>query len=114
VIPPEGCAAILWRDASRKIEAAEALKITAPDLIARGVVDGIVPEPLGGAHQDPDEAARSVDAAVSAALAEVAALPVAARLQARYDRFRRLGALGDGIADTPAAHGRGEHKRTEH
>ena len=53
VIPPEGCAAILWRDAGRKVEAAEALKITAPDLLARGIVDEIVPEPLGGAHQDP-------------------------------------------------------------
>ena len=64
VIPPEGCAAILWRDASRKIEAAEALKITAPDLIARGIVDGVVPEPLGGAHQDADAAAAAVDLAV--------------------------------------------------
>ena len=103
VIPPEGCAAILWRDASRKVEAAEALKITAPDLVARSVVDGIVPEPLGGAHQDPDAAAAAVDAAVSAALAEVAALDPATRLQARYDRFRRLGALGDAITDTAAA-----------
>jgi acetyl-CoA carboxylase carboxyl transferase subunit alpha len=115
VIPPEGCAAILWRDASRKVEAAEALKITAPDLIARGVVDGVVPEPLGGAHQDPDEAARTVDLAVAAALAEVAALPVEARLQARYVRFRRLGALGDAITDTGPGHGRaGDHKRAEH
>jgi acetyl-CoA carboxylase carboxyl transferase subunit alpha len=104
VIPPEGCAAILWRDASRKVEAADALKITAPDLIARGVIDGVVPEPLGGAHQDPDGAAAAVDAAVSAALAEVSALDTATRLQARYDRFRRLGALGDAIVDTtPAA-----------
>jgi acetyl-CoA carboxylase carboxyl transferase subunit alpha len=103
VIPPEGCAAILWRDASRKVEAAEALKITAPDLVARSVVDGIVPEPLGGAHQDPDAAAAAVDAAVSAALAEVAALDPETRLQARYDRFRRLGALGDAITDTAAA-----------
>jgi acetyl-CoA carboxylase carboxyl transferase subunit alpha len=102
VIPPEGCAAILWRDASRKVEAAEALKITAPDLIARSIVDGIVPEPLGGAHQDPDAAAAAVDAAVSAALAEVAALDTATRLQTRYDRFRRLGALGDAIIDTAA------------
>jgi acetyl-CoA carboxylase carboxyl transferase subunit alpha len=102
VIPPEGCAAILWRDASRKIEAAEALKITAPDLIARGIVDGIVPEPLGGAHQDADAAAAAVDLAVSAALAEVAALDTATRLQTRYDRFRRLGALGDAITDTAA------------
>ena len=102
VIPPEGCAAILWRDASRKIEAAEALKITAPDLIARGIVDGIVAEPLGGAHQDADAAAAAVDLAVAAALADVAALDTATRLQARYDRFRRLGALGDAIIDTAA------------
>ena len=102
VIPPEGCAAILWRDPSRKVEAAEALKITAPDLIARGIVDGVVPEPLGGAHQDADVAAAAVDLAVSAALAEVAALDTATRLQTRYDRFRRLGALGDAIIDTAA------------
>jgi acetyl-CoA carboxylase carboxyl transferase subunit alpha len=102
VIPPEGCAAILWRDANRKIEAAEALKITAPDLIARAIVDGVVPEPLGGAHQDADAAAAAVDLAVAAALAEVAALDTATRLQARYDRFRRLGALGDAIIDTAA------------
>ena len=102
VIPPEGCAAILWRDASRKVEAAEALKITAPDLIARHIVDGVVAEPLGGAHQDPDAAAAAVDAAVSAALAEVAALDTATRLQTRYERFRRLGALGDAIVDTAA------------
>ena len=106
VIPPEGCAAILWRDANRKIEAAEALKITAPDLIARGIVDGVVEEPLGGAHQDPDAAAASVDLAVSAALAEVAAFDAPTRLQMRYDRFRRLGALGDAIIDTAAPAGR--------
>ena len=102
VIPPEGCAAILWRDPSRKIEAAEALKITAPDLIARGIVDGVVPEPLGGAHQDADVAAAALDLAVIDALAEVAALDTATRLQTRYDRFRRLGGLGDAIIDTAA------------
>jgi acetyl-CoA carboxylase carboxyl transferase subunit alpha len=102
VIPPEGCAAILWRDAGRKVEAAEALKITAPDLIARRIVDGVVAEPLGGAHQDPDAAAAAVDVAVAAALAEVAALDTGTRLQARYDRFRQLGGLGDAIIDTAA------------
>jgi acetyl-CoA carboxylase carboxyl transferase subunit alpha len=102
VIPPEGCAAILWRDASRKVEAADALKITAPDLIARHIVDGVVAEPLGGAHQDADAAAAAVDTAVSAALAQVAALDTATRLQTRYERFRRLGALGDAIIDTAA------------
>src|SRR4029078_4238228 len=102
VIPPEGCAAILWRGAARKSEAAEALKITAPDLIARRIVDAIIDEPLGGAHQDRETAAASVDRAVSAALAEVAALDGATRLQLRYERFRRLGALGDAIVDTAA------------
>jgi acetyl-CoA carboxylase carboxyl transferase subunit alpha len=105
VIPPEGCAAILWRDAARKIEAAEALKITAPDLIARRIVDAIIDEPLGGAHQDPDTAAASVDRAVGAALAEVAAFDGPTRLQLRYERFRRLGALGDAIVDTAAPSG---------
>src|SRR6187549_2871907 len=58
VIPPEGCAAILWRDSQRKVEAAEALKITAPDLLARGIIDEIVSEPVGGAHANPEEAAQ--------------------------------------------------------
>src|SRR5262245_64949703 len=57
VIPPEGCAAILWRDSARKVEAAEALKLTAPDLMRLGVVDEIVPEPRGGAHTNLDAAA---------------------------------------------------------
>src|SRR5438128_10573523 len=53
VIPPEGCAAILWRDSARKVEAAEALKLTAPDLLHAGIIDRIVSEPIGGAHADP-------------------------------------------------------------
>ena len=64
VIPPEGCAAILWRDANRKVEAAEALKITAPDLLALGLIDEIVPEPAGGAHNDYDAATALVDQAL--------------------------------------------------
>src|SRR5688500_18266784 len=65
VIPPEGCAAILWRDAQRKVEAAEALKITAPDLLALGIIDEIVKEPAGGAHLDYEEAAALVDEALA-------------------------------------------------
>ena len=57
VIPPEGCAAILWRDPAKKVEAAEALKITAPDLLKAGIIDEIIPEPIGGAHTDPAAAA---------------------------------------------------------
>jgi len=91
VIPPEGCAAILWRDANRKVEAAEALKITAPDLLALGLIDAIVPEPTGGAHNNPDTATALVDQALTSALGDVASLPVEARLKARYEKFRRMG-----------------------
>jgi acetyl-CoA carboxylase carboxyl transferase subunit alpha len=100
VIPPEGCAAILWRDANRKVEAAAALKITAADLLALGLVDAIIPEPPGGAHNDHDGATALVDQALSAALSEVAALGVEARLEARYEKFRRMGEEGVGFEDT--------------
>jgi acetyl-CoA carboxylase carboxyl transferase subunit alpha len=94
VIPPEGCAAILWRDANRKIEAAEALKLTAPDLLALGVVDEIVPEPTGGAHTNHDLAAALLDEPLSRALATVTAMDAAARLEARYQKFRAMGNIG--------------------
>src|SRR4051795_4664451 len=61
VIPPEGCAAILWRDAAKKVEAAEALKLTAPDLLHAHIIDEIIPEPVGGAHTNPAAAARMLD-----------------------------------------------------
>lgn len=99
VIPPEGCAAILWRDAQKKAEAAEALKITAPDLLARGLVDEVVPEPVGGAHSDPAAAARLVDAALHQTLVEVAALDSATRLARRYEKFRSMGRLGSEFLD---------------
>ena len=99
VIPPEGCAAILWRDAGRKVEAAEALKITAHDLLERAIIDGIVPEPLGGAHQDPDEAARLLDGPLTAALAEVSTWSDDERMQRRYDKFRHMGRLGIEFVD---------------
>src|SRR5512141_2161187 len=86
VIPPEGCAAILWRDPAKKVEAADALKLTAPDLLKAGIVDEIVPEPIGGAHTDPEAAARLVDTVLSRALAEVRALDSEARLTKRYDK----------------------------
>jgi acetyl-CoA carboxylase carboxyl transferase subunit alpha len=105
VIPPEGCAAILWRDANRKVEAAEALKITAPDMLALGLIDAIVPEPTGGAHNNPDAATALVDQALSAALGEVAALPVEARLTARYDKFRKMGEERSSFLDANAPTG---------
>jgi acetyl-CoA carboxylase carboxyl transferase subunit alpha len=103
VIPPEGCAAILWRDANRKVEAAEALKITAPDLLALGLVDGIIPEPPGGAHNDYDAATALVDQALAGSLAELMPLGTDALLAARYDKFRRMGHEGVGFRDTAPA-----------
>jgi acetyl-CoA carboxylase carboxyl transferase subunit alpha len=94
VIPPEGCAAILWRDPSKKVEAATALKITAPDLLGLGIIDEIVNEPVGGAHTDPVLATSLVDVALSRALAEVSALDVETRLNQRYDKFRKMGSVG--------------------
>jgi acetyl-CoA carboxylase carboxyl transferase subunit alpha len=99
VIPPEGCSAILWRDANRKVDAAQALKLTAPDLLAAGIVDAIVPEPLGGAHQDPADAAALLGAAIEASLAEVSALTPAARLDSRYGKFRSMGRPGIDFVD---------------
>jgi acetyl-CoA carboxylase carboxyl transferase subunit alpha len=94
VIPPEGCAAILWRDSNRKVEAADALKLTAPDLLRFGVVDEIVPEPVGGAHTNHDQAASIFDVPLARALASVTAMDSAARLEARYKKFRAMGNIG--------------------
>jgi len=94
VIPPEGCAAILWRDAAKKVEAAAALKLTAPDLLKAGIIDEIVPEPIGGAHTDPAAAATMVDHALSRALADITALDGETRLARRYEKFRNMGRAG--------------------
>jgi acetyl-CoA carboxylase carboxyl transferase subunit alpha len=94
VIPPEGCAAILWRDAGRKVEAAQALKLTAPDLLRFGLIDEIVPEPTGGAHTNHELAAAMIDAALDRALKEVSALDSQTRLDARYRKWRAMGNVG--------------------
>jgi acetyl-CoA carboxylase carboxyl transferase subunit alpha len=94
VIPPEGCAAILWRDANRKVEAAEALKLTAPDLLRVRIIDEIVPEPVGGAHTNHDLAAELLDPPLERALSETASLETATRLERRYQKFRRMGDVG--------------------
>src|SRR3954451_6735933 len=99
VIPPEGCAAILWRDPTKKVEAAQALKLTAPDLLQAGIIDEIVPEPPGGAHTDPVMAAVNVDQALTRSLAELRALSSAERLEARYSKFRNMGRLGSDFTD---------------
>jgi acetyl-CoA carboxylase carboxyl transferase subunit alpha len=100
VIPPEGCAAILWRDANRKVEAAEALKITAPDMLSLGLIDAIIPEPAGGAHNDYDRATALVDQALSSALTALEPLSATMRLDARYQKFRRMGQEGQAFIDT--------------
>src|SRR3954451_19601279 len=84
VIPPEGCAAILWRDAAKKVEAAAALKLTAPDLLRAGLIDQIVTEPTGGAHTNPTAAARLVDEVLTRVLGEVCGYSSDHRLELRY------------------------------
>jgi acetyl-CoA carboxylase carboxyl transferase subunit alpha len=106
VIPPEGCAAILWRDSKRKVEAAEALKLTAPDLLALGLVDEIVREPVGGAHLDYDQAAALVGDALDRHLRDIERLPAAARLEARYRKFREMGRAGQSFVDDGDGPGR--------
>lgn len=91
VISPEGCAAILWKDQERKADAAEAMRLTAPDLLALRVVDGIVPEPLGGAHTDVAETCRRVGETVHQALSELERKPVDQLLAERHQKFRQLG-----------------------
>lgn len=96
VISPEACAAILWRDAGEAALAAEALKMTARDLLELDVVDRVVSEPVGGAHRDPAGTVRAVKEVLISELQELSALTGEQLLQQRYDRFRRLGATQEG------------------
>jgi acetyl-CoA carboxylase carboxyl transferase subunit alpha len=91
VISPEGCAAILWEDARRAREAAEVLRVTAPDLLKLGVVDGVVAEPPGGAHRHWAATAHEIKGAVTAALAELGRVALDDLVQQRYAKFRRMG-----------------------
>jgi len=99
VIPPEGCAAILWRDSAKKVEAADALKLTAPDLLAAGIIDEIIPEPTGGAQTDHDAAARLLDEALARVLTQISAMSSDQRLERRYDKFRMMGKLDADFVD---------------
>ena len=91
VISPEGCAAILWKDRTAASTAAEALKITAAHLLELGLVDDVVPEPLGGAHTDREAAARTLQEYLLKHLEQIQALPAADRLKQRYAKFRAFG-----------------------
>src|SRR5579863_8641497 len=90
VISPEGCAAIMWRDASKKELAAEAMRITAADLNELGCIDDIVPEPEGGAHRDHEAAAALLDASLQKHYAELKKLPPAELVASRYKKFRTI------------------------
>lgn len=94
VISPEGCAAILWKDASQAERAAEGLKLTAQDLKANGLVDQVIREPAGGAHESHDETAKLLDAALCSKLAESASASPNERLARRYAKLRQLGEWG--------------------
>jgi acetyl-CoA carboxylase carboxyl transferase subunit alpha len=96
VISPEACSAILWRDRRHAAEAAEALKLTAPDLLKLEVVDEIIPEPEGGAHRDYDSVAANVGRALRQAVEQVSEIPIAELLEKRYQKFRRLGVFTEG------------------
>jgi acetyl-CoA carboxylase carboxyl transferase subunit alpha len=99
VIPPEGCAALVWRDAGKKAEAAEALKLTAPDLLGFGIIDEIIPEPVGGAHTDHALTSQLLDGVLTRLLAEVGALDSTARLEQRYQKFRNMGRIDREFVD---------------
>ncbi|HWE53711.1 MAG TPA: acetyl-CoA carboxylase carboxyltransferase subunit alpha [Bryobacteraceae bacterium] len=91
VISPESCAAIIWRDAAKADQAAAALRLTAEDLLRLGLIDGIIPEPPGGAHEDHDEAARLLKAQLARSLDEMSELSCDEAVQQRYEKFRKMG-----------------------
>ncbi|MBM4421137.1 MAG: acetyl-CoA carboxylase carboxyltransferase subunit alpha [Chloroflexi bacterium] len=95
VISPEGCAAILWRSASEAERAAKALRGAGPDLLELGVIDGLVPEPEGGAHTDRQAVAAGLRRALVAQLDRLASVPLSDLLAARYDRYREIGSFAD-------------------
>ena len=93
VISPESCAAIIWRDAKNAEKAAAALRITAPDLKALGLIDGIIEEPGGGAHEEPDAAAFQLASTVDKTLQELAGMSGRQLVDDRYEKFRRMGSF---------------------
>ena len=95
VISPEGCAAILWGEASKAPEAAELMRVTAPDLLRLGVIDGIVPEPVGGAHRNWEETAENLRGALRGSLHELRSRSAESLVADRYEKFRKIGVFAD-------------------
>jgi acetyl-CoA carboxylase carboxyl transferase subunit alpha len=99
VILPEGCASIIWRDEGRAAEAAEALKLTAQDALRLGVIDEIIPEPVGGAHRDYEGAAANLADAIRRNLSDLEAMDMDTLLEMRYMKFRRMGQFAVAIPE---------------
>ena len=97
VISPEGCAGILWKGVEHADKAAHALKFTAPDLLKLGVIDEIIPEPLGGAHRDHRAVATNLRGMLNASLKELQGIPKEELLDRRYEKFRRYGVFEEGV-----------------
>jgi len=95
VISPEGCAAILWKHRKHAPEAAEALKLNASNLLELGIIDSVIPEPMGGAHHDPESAAQAVQTALVAALQEIKKIAPQDLLNKRYEKFRKIGIFSE-------------------
>ncbi len=91
VISPEGCAAILWKDRTKAASAAMALKLTAPELLELGIIDGMIPEPLGGAHRNPEDAAQEIKTVIQRDLSLLLQLSVEELVDQRYDKYRDMG-----------------------
>jgi len=98
VISPEGCAGILWKDKSKAPEAAEVMRVTARDVLELGVIDGLIAEPLGGAHRDPEATARAVRETVTAAFGELAGESETSLLENRLEKYSRMGVFQDEAA----------------
>ncbi|MFH1287746.1 MAG: acetyl-CoA carboxylase carboxyltransferase subunit alpha, partial [bacterium] len=91
VISPEGCAAILWKDPSKVEDAADALRLTAPDLLKFGIIDEIIPEPVGGAHRSREEAAKNLKNAMLNNLRLLQNVPIGELLDIRFEKFKKMG-----------------------
>ena len=95
VLTPEGCASIIWRDASKSQEASEVMKITPPDLLDLKIIDGIIKEPLGGAHRDPVKASQEIKETIKKSLDELSSIPLNELLDGRYRKFREIGVFAE-------------------
>lgn len=113
VISPEGCAGILWKSHTFKQQAAEALKMTSKDLLRLGVIDDVIPEPLGGAHRDPNLMAGRLKTYLRTKLRELTGIPIDQLVRRRYEKFRRMGVFFEGgPPQTEAAEAAARHVAT--